>query len=50
MTGLAVQRVGDDGPGDGYGGVPVWRGDRDHADDQSARCALITLADLRHAA
>jgi hypothetical protein len=31
--GLAPECVGYDGPGYGRGGVPVWRSDRDHADD-----------------
>ena len=31
--GLTFQRVGYDGPGDGHGCIPVWRSDRDNADD-----------------
>ncbi len=49
--GLLLERVGDDGAGDGHGCVPPWRIDGDHADDGAdAACAVTMLADLRQAA
>lgn len=48
--GLALGCVGDDGPGDGHGGVPVWAVTVTTLMTLSARCALMMLADLLQAA
>lgn len=48
--GLALERVRYHSPGDGYGCVPVWRSDRDHADDLVRQWALMMLTDLLHSA